>query len=57
MTAETAATKGAAEYEALGRYGRAVYDVLGQRGFDHEQCMAGVAEFRDATGNLPLRQG
>lgn len=40
----------AAEYAALGATERAVYDVLGHRGFDHEQCMEGVAEFREATG-------
>lgn len=40
----------AAEYAALGAAERAVYDVLGRRGCDHEQCMEGVAEFQDATG-------
>ncbi|MGH8994896.1 MAG: hypothetical protein ACRDYB_02500 [Acidimicrobiales bacterium] len=57
MTAVTPATKEASEYEALDPYAQAVYDVLGQRAFDHEQCMAGVAEFRDATADLPLPQG
>ena len=36
------------EYLALETDQMAVYDVLGQRGFDHDACMAGVMEFSDS---------
>jgi hypothetical protein len=39
----------AKQYADLHPLLQAAYDLLGQRGFDHEACMEGVGQFQDSV--------